>query len=128
MVLSPEALPAARLGLGACVRIALVILFPQVKSGVPYFKYIHQEITMSVPINALTDKFAVAPQLAPEDLQAVADAGFKSVIINRTDLEGGPDQPLSSEVMAAARVAGLRSEERRVGKVGVRTGRIRWSR
>lgn len=62
---------------------------------------------MSVPINALTDKFAVAPQLAPEDMQAVADAGFKSVIINRPDLEGGPDQPLSSEVMAAARVAGL---------------------
>ncbi|NYT86864.1 TIGR01244 family sulfur transferase [Pollutimonas harenae] len=62
---------------------------------------------MSVPINALTDNFAVAPQLAPEDMQAVADAGFKSVIINRPDLEGGPDQPLSNEVMTAARVAGL---------------------
>ena len=62
---------------------------------------------MSVPINVLTDDFAVAPQLGPNDMQAVADAGFKSVIINRPDLEGGPDQPLSSEVMAAARVAGL---------------------
>ena len=65
---------------------------------------------MSVTINALTDNFAVAPQLSAEDMQAVADAGFKSVIINRPDLEGGPDQPLSAEVMAAARVAGLEVE------------------
>ncbi|NYT58961.1 TIGR01244 family phosphatase [Alcaligenaceae bacterium] len=62
---------------------------------------------MSVPINALTEDFAVAPQLAPENMQEVADAGFRSVIINRPDLEGGPDQPLSSEIMAAAHVAGL---------------------
>lgn len=62
---------------------------------------------MSVPINTLTDSFAVAPQLSPEDMQAVADAGFKSVIINRPDNEGGPQQPASSDVMAAARAAGL---------------------
>lgn len=65
---------------------------------------------MSVPINSLTDTFAVAPQLAPEDMQAVADAGFKSVIINRPDLEGGPGQPSSAEVMKAARAAGLAVE------------------
>jgi uncharacterized protein (TIGR01244 family) len=65
---------------------------------------------MSVPINAITDTFAVAPQLAPEDMQAVADAGYKSVIINRPDMEGGPEQPASSDVMAAARAAGLQVE------------------
>src|SRR3546814_14465214 len=65
---------------------------------------------MSVSINALSDAFAVAPQLFPEDMQAVADAGFKSVIINRPDLEGGPQQPLSADVMAAARAAGLAVE------------------
>src|SRR5690606_37941817 len=65
---------------------------------------------MSVPINALTEAFAVARQLAAEDMQAVADAGFKSVIINRPDLEGGPDQPSSAEVMAAAHAAGLQVE------------------
>ncbi|HWK72560.1 TIGR01244 family sulfur transferase [Pollutimonas sp. M17] len=65
---------------------------------------------MSVPINPLTETFAVAPQLSAGDMQAVADAGFKSVIINRPDLEGGPDQPASSEVMAAARAAGLAVE------------------
>lgn len=65
---------------------------------------------MSLPINPLTDDFAVAPQLGPEDMQAVADAGYKSVIINRPDGEGGPEQPASSDVIAAARAAGLSIE------------------
>ncbi len=65
---------------------------------------------MSLPIHPLTDKFAVAPQLAPEDMQAVADAGYRSVIINRPDGEGGPDQPASADVIAAARAAGLNIE------------------
>src|SRR5690606_10907726 len=62
---------------------------------------------MPLPIHPLTDTFAVAPQLRAEDMQAVADAGFKSVIINRPDGEGGSEQPTSEEVMAAAQAAGL---------------------
>lgn len=62
---------------------------------------------MSLPIHPLTDAFAVAPQLGPHDMQAVADAGYKSVIINRPDGEGGAEQPSSADVMAAARAAGL---------------------
>lgn len=62
---------------------------------------------MPLPIHPLTDNFAVAPQLGPEDMQAVADAGYKSVIINRPDGEGGAEQPTSEDVMAAARAAGL---------------------
>jgi len=65
---------------------------------------------MSLPFQSLTDSFAVAPQLSPEDMQAVADAGFKSVIINRPDGEGGADQPTSEAVMAAAKAAGLTIE------------------
>ena len=65
---------------------------------------------MSVPITPISDTFAVAPQLTPTDMQAVAEAGFKSVIINRPDFEGGPDQPQSTDVMAAARAAGLSVE------------------
>jgi uncharacterized protein (TIGR01244 family) len=65
---------------------------------------------MAVPINALSDVFAVAPQLSPDDMQAVADAGYKSVIINRPDMEGGPEQPASADVMAAARAVGLAVE------------------
>lgn len=65
---------------------------------------------MSTPINSLTQDFAVAPQLAASDMAAVAAAGFKSVIINRPDYEGGADQPTASSVMEAARAAGLTVE------------------
>jgi len=65
---------------------------------------------MSLPIHPLTDAFAVAPQLGPGDMQAVADAGYRSVIINRPDGEGGADQPESADVIAAARAAGLAVE------------------
>ncbi len=65
---------------------------------------------MSTPINSLTENFAVAPQLAASDMAAVAAAGFKSVIINRPDFEGGADQPTAAAVMEAARAAGLTVE------------------
>jgi uncharacterized protein (TIGR01244 family) len=65
---------------------------------------------MSVPLKVLNDKFAVAPQLQAADMADVAAAGYKSVIINRPDFEGGPDQPTAADVMAAARAAGLEVE------------------
>lgn len=63
---------------------------------------------MSTPIQRLTPDFAVAPQLGPDDMVAVAQAGYKSVIINRPDYEGGADQPTADAVSTAAREAGLR--------------------
>jgi len=65
---------------------------------------------MATPINPLTPDFAVAPQLGPDDMAAVAAAGYKSVIINRPDYEGGPDQPTAAAVGEAARAAGLACE------------------
>uniref|UniRef100_UPI0033424D09 TIGR01244 family sulfur transferase n=1 Tax=Castellaniella defragrans TaxID=75697 RepID=UPI0033424D09 len=62
---------------------------------------------MTLSYQMLADDFAVAPQLGSDDMRLVANAGFKSVIINRPDGEGGPDQPLSEDVMDAARAAGL---------------------
>ena len=62
---------------------------------------------MSLPYRTLTPDFSVSPQLQPADMQALADAGFKSVIINRPDGEGGAEQPLSADVLRAARDAGL---------------------
>lgn len=64
---------------------------------------------MSFSFTALTPDFSVAPQLQPEDMQALADAGFKSVIINRPDGEGGPDQPPAADVLKAADEAGLQA-------------------
>ena len=65
---------------------------------------------MATPINALSEDVAVAPQLMPEDMAAVAAAGLRSVIINRPDFEGGPEQPTAAEVAAAAVAAGMRCE------------------
>ena len=42
-------------------------------------------------IRPLTDSYAVSPQIAPEDLPAIAEAGYKTVICNRPDAENPPD-------------------------------------
>ena len=52
------------------------------------------------------DVFA-APQLNPEQMAELAQAGFKSVVNNRPDHEEGPSQPTSAAVEAAALAAGL---------------------
>jgi len=49
----------------------------------------------------------VAGQLDAAAMAEVARAGFRSVINNRPDFEGGPDQPTNASVEAAARAAGL---------------------
>ncbi|OZI31442.1 TIGR01244 family protein [Bordetella genomosp. 10] len=65
---------------------------------------------MSLSVRVLTDDFSVAPQLSPDDMPAVAAAGYKSVIINRPDYEGGQDQPTAAQVSEAALNAGLQVE------------------
>ncbi len=62
---------------------------------------------MSLPLQALTPELCVAPQLEPAAMAEAAAAGFRSVINNRPDHEGGPEQPTSAQIEAAARAAGL---------------------
>jgi uncharacterized protein (TIGR01244 family) len=62
---------------------------------------------MSLSVQRLTPDIAVAAQLAPESMAEAATAGFRSVINNRPDFEGGPTQPTSASIEAAARAAGL---------------------
>lgn len=62
---------------------------------------------MTLSLQQLAPDVCAAPQLTPTDMAAVAAAGFKSVINNRPDGEGGPDQPKSADIEAAARAAGL---------------------
>jgi len=59
-------------------------------------------------VQQLSADVCVAPQLDPSAMAWAAQAGFKSVINNRPDFEGGPDQPTSAEIEAAAVAAGLR--------------------
>lgn len=61
----------------------------------------------SLPIRPLADDVFVAPQLDPAALAEAARAGFRSVINNRPDFEGGPNQPTDAELARAAQAAGL---------------------
>jgi uncharacterized protein (TIGR01244 family) len=61
----------------------------------------------SIPVQQIDDGVYVAPQLSPDAMAAAAAAGFKSVMNNRPDMEGGADQPTSSSVQIAAIQAGL---------------------
>ncbi|GGX29449.1 hypothetical protein GCM10007242_39970 [Pigmentiphaga litoralis] len=80
---------------------------------------------MSAPsFTPLSDNFAVAPQLAPEDMAALAAAGFKSVINNRPDFEGGADQPAADTIGEAARAAGLNYVHQPVNGANLQAGDV----
>lgn len=61
----------------------------------------------SVPLQAIAEDVYTAPQLTPEAMASAAEAGFKAVLNNRPDFEGGPEQPTSAAMKAAAQAAGL---------------------
>jgi uncharacterized protein (TIGR01244 family) len=62
---------------------------------------------MALSFTWLSADFATAPQLATDDLAQAAAAGFRSVVNNRPDMEGGPSQPTSAAMQRAAEAAGL---------------------
>jgi uncharacterized protein (TIGR01244 family) len=55
----------------------------------------------------MSDNVGFAGQIGPEHLTQVVEKGFKSVINNRPDMEGGPSQPTSEQIEEAARAAGV---------------------
>jgi uncharacterized protein (TIGR01244 family) len=61
----------------------------------------------SLPAQAIAADVCVAPQLNADAMAEAARLGFKSVVNNRPDFEGGPDQPTSADIAAAAQAAGL---------------------
>jgi uncharacterized protein (TIGR01244 family) len=50
---------------------------------------------------------SIASQLLPHEAAQAKAAGFRTIINNRPDFEGGPDQPTSAQLEAAARAEGL---------------------
>ncbi|MDR9427089.1 MAG: TIGR01244 family sulfur transferase [Salibaculum sp.] len=54
----------------------------------------------------ITDAITVSPQVCPDDLTAIKDAGYRAVICNRPDGEAA-DQPTFEEIEAAAKKVGL---------------------
>ena len=57
-------------------------------------------------IRPLDEALSASPQIAPEDLPAIAAQGFRSVISNRPDGEE-PGQPSTEDLRHAAEAAGL---------------------
>ncbi|MGM0632383.1 MAG: TIGR01244 family sulfur transferase [Pseudomonadota bacterium] len=57
-------------------------------------------------IKQVADGFAVSPQVTTEDVKALADEGFRSLLCNRPDGEA-PDQPTVAEIQAAAEQHGI---------------------
>lgn len=62
---------------------------------------------MSLPISRHSNQFGTLGQIDPSHLAAIAEQGYKSVINNRPDFEGGPDQPTNAEIQAQAEQLGL---------------------
>ncbi len=61
----------------------------------------------TLPLREVAADVCVAPQLSPEAMAEAARAGFRSVVNNRPDYEGGPDQPTHAAIEQAAHAAGL---------------------
>ena len=63
---------------------------------------------MTAPqVQQLSPDVCVAPQLDPAAMAWAVQNGFTSIINNRPDFEGGPTQPTSAQIEAAAKAAGL---------------------
>jgi uncharacterized protein (TIGR01244 family) len=58
-------------------------------------------------IRQLSADFAVSPQIAPEDLDAIKAAGFSTILCNRPDAEVPPELQAEA-IRTAAEAAGLR--------------------
>ncbi len=57
-------------------------------------------------LRKISSHLSVSPQIMPDDMAAIKEAGFRAIICNRPDGEGA-DQPSFDEVQKAAEAAGL---------------------
>ena len=58
-------------------------------------------------IRPLSDQYAVSPQITPDDVTTIAEAGYRTLICNRPDGEIPPELR-ADEVRKSAEAAGLR--------------------
>ena len=57
-------------------------------------------------ISRITDDYAVAPQIRPDELAAIAAEGFVAIICNRPDAEE-PGQPTAADIAVECARVGL---------------------
>ena len=75
-------------------------------------------------IRKITDTYAVSPQIAPEDLPAIAAAGFRTIICNRPDDEV-PVELQSEALRIATEAAGLTFVDNPVTHAGLNAEMVR---
>lgn len=68
-------------------------------------------------LRIIDDRIAVAPQISPADVPAIAAAGYVAIVNNRPDGEDA-GQPDGAAIRAAAQAAGLRYAEIPVTQAG----------
>ncbi len=56
----------------------------------------------------MSDNVGFAGQIGPEHVGQVVEKGFKSIINNRPDMEGGPEQPTSAQIGRSSTSSRLR--------------------
>lgn len=59
-------------------------------------------------INKIDDQFAQSPQIRPDDIRLIAEAGYKGIICARPDNED-PGQPSFAEIAEVAERFGLKA-------------------
>jgi uncharacterized protein (TIGR01244 family) len=62
---------------------------------------------MTVDITTHNPEFSTTGQISPEQVKEVATLGFKSVIDNRPDFEGGHEQPLHADIEKLVIASGM---------------------
>lgn len=62
---------------------------------------------MPLTITKISEVFSTSPQITANDIAEIAALGFKTIINNRPDGEGGAEQATSATIKAAAEKAGL---------------------
>lgn len=62
---------------------------------------------MTLTITKHSDTFSTSPKITADNVVEIAALGFKTIINNRPDGEGGAEQPTSNAIQLAAEKAGL---------------------
>ena len=62
---------------------------------------------MPLQIACHTEQFGTLGQITADEVAQIASQGYRSIINNRPDGEGGDSQPLNAEIEAASKAAGL---------------------
>jgi uncharacterized protein (TIGR01244 family) len=63
---------------------------------------------MNIEITQHNAEFSTTGQISPDHVAQIAALGYKSVIDNRPDLEGGHEQPMHSDIEKLVQATGMR--------------------